>query len=70
MSDLNRAHFYADLGKQEEAEKAAAALMEKLPDFVVEDAADFYRRLQFEDAYIDKMVQALKKAGLPSRGDS
>ena len=70
VNDLNRAYLYADWGKQGEAEKAAAALMEQLPDFVVEDAADFYRRLQFEEAYIDKMVQALKKAGLPSRDHS
>jgi class 3 adenylate cyclase/TolB-like protein len=70
VNDLNRAYLYADWGKQEEAGKAAAALMEQLPDFVVEDAADFYRRLRFQDAYIDKMVRALKKAGLPSRGDS
>lgn len=70
VNDLNRAYLYADWGKEEEAEKAAAALMEQLPDFVVEDAADFYRRLRFQDAYIDKMVRALKKAGLPSRGDS
>ena len=36
----------------------------------VEDAADFYRRLRFQESYIEKMVKALKKAGLPSRGDS
>jgi class 3 adenylate cyclase/TolB-like protein/tetratricopeptide (TPR) repeat protein len=70
VNDLNRAYLYADWGKQEEAGKAAAALMEQLPDFVVEDAADFYRRLRFQEAYIDKMVRALKKAGLPSRGDT
>jgi tetratricopeptide (TPR) repeat protein len=70
VNDLNRAYLYADWGKQEEAEKAAAALMKQLPDFVVEDAADFYRRLGFQETYIDKMVRALKKAGLPSRGDT
>jgi len=70
VNDLNRAYLYADWGKQEEAEKAAAALLEQMPDFVVEDAADFYRRLGFQESYIDKMVRALKKAGLPSRGDS
>jgi len=70
VNDLNRAYLYADWGKQEEAEKAAAALMKQLPDFVVEDAADFYRRLQFQETYIDKMVRALKKAGLPSRADT
>jgi adenylate cyclase len=70
INDLNRAYLYADWGKQAEAEKAAAALMEQLPDFVVEDAAEFYRRLRFQESYIDKMVRALKKAGLPSRGDS
>ena len=69
VNDLNRAYLYADWGKQEEAEKAAAALLKQLPNFVVEDAADFYRKLQFQEAYIDKMVRALKKAGLPSRGD-
>ena len=70
VNDLNRAYLYADWGKQAEAEKAAAALMEQLPDFVVEDAAEFYRKLRFQESYIDKMVRALKKAGLPSRGDS
>ncbi len=70
INDLNRAYLYADWGKQAEAEKAAAALMKQRPDFVVEDAADFYRRLRFQESYIDKMVKALKKAGLPSRGDS
>ena len=70
VNDLNRAYLYADWGKQEEAEKAAAALMKQLPDFVVEDAADFYRRLGFQETYIDKMVRALKKAGLPSRADT
>ena len=70
VNDLNRAYLYADWGKQEEAEKAAAALLKQMPDFVVEDAADFYRRLRFQESYIDKMVRALKKAGLPSRGES
>jgi len=70
VNDLNRAYLYADWGKQEEAEKAAAALLKQMPDFVVEDAADFYRRLGFQETYIDKMVRALKKAGLPTRGDS
>ncbi len=70
VNDLNRAYLYADWGKQEEAEKGAAALMEQLPDFVVEDAADFYRRLRFQESYIDKMVRALRKVGLPSRGDT
>ncbi len=70
INDLNRAYLYADWGKQEEAEMAAAALMNQLPDFVIEDAVDFYRLLRFQDSYIEKMVLALKKAGLPSRGDS
>ncbi|HSR70899.1 MAG TPA: adenylate/guanylate cyclase domain-containing protein [Kiloniellales bacterium] len=70
VNDLNRAYLYADWGKQAEAETAAAALLKQLPDFVVEDAVDFYRRLGFQESYIDKMVRALKKAGLPSRGDS
>jgi len=70
VNDLNRAYLYADWGKQEEAEKAAAALLKQMPDFVVEDAADFYRRLGFQETYIDKMVRALKKASLPTRGDS
>jgi len=70
VNDLNRAYLYADWGKQEEAETAAAALMKQLPDFVVDDAVDFYRRLGFQEAYIDKMVRALKKAGLPSRADT
>ena len=69
INDLNRAYLYADWGKQEKAEAAAAALLEQLPDFVVEDAADFYRKLRFQESYIDKMVAALKKAGLPSRED-
>ena len=68
--DLVRVRFYLIAGKEEEAENAAAALMEQLPDFVVEDAAGFYRRLGFQESYIDKMVRALNKAGLPSQGDS
>lgn len=67
INDLNRAYLYADWGKQAEAEKAATALLEQLPDFVVEDAAEFYSKLRFQESYINRMLNALKKAGLPSR---
>jgi hypothetical protein len=50
--------------------RGGGPLVEQLPHFVVEDAAEFYRKLQFEEAYIDKMVRALRKAGLPSRADA
>jgi tetratricopeptide (TPR) repeat protein len=67
VNDLNRSYLYADWGKQDLAEQAATSLLEDSPDFVIEDAVKFYRKLGFEEAYIDRMVAALEKAGLPHR---
>ena len=69
LNDLNAAYLYASWGKQNEAEKAAARLLGKKPDYTVEDAEAFYRIFSFRDDFIDKMVAALKQAGLPSRDD-
>ena len=67
LNDLQAAYIYGAWGKTEEAEKAAASLLEKRPNFVIEDAVDFYRIYQFEESFIEMMVRELKKTGLPSR---
>ena len=59
---------YSAWGKQKEAEAAVAALLEKRPDFSVDDAVEFYRKYQFPQSYLDKMSEDLRRAGLKDRG--
>ena len=40
------------------------------PGFTIEKAVELYRMFCFDDAYIDTMEEALRQAGLPSRGDA
>lgn len=69
LNDFQKAYIYAAWGKQDEAEAAVAELLEKKPRYTIEDSVEFYKVWQFEQSFIDKMVAALKKAGLPSRED-
>lgn len=69
LNDLVSACTYAAWGKQEEAETAAAELLKKRPDFVIEDALVFYRKWQVQNSYLEKMAAVLRQAGQPSRAD-
>jgi tetratricopeptide (TPR) repeat protein len=67
LSQLQLAYTYGWLGDEAEAQKAVAKLRELKPGFTIEDATRFYRVYMFEDSYINRMVEGLKRAGLPER---
>jgi class 3 adenylate cyclase/TolB-like protein len=68
LNDLVSAYTYGAWGKHADARKSVAQLLKKIPSYTVEDAADFYRKFQFQDSDITKMTNALPESGLPSRG--
>jgi adenylate cyclase len=70
VSQLVLAYTYGWLGDQVEAQKAVAKLRELKPGCTIEDAVRFYRVYGFEDSYIDRMVEGLRRAGLPERASN
>ena len=47
-------------------QKAAVAKLQELrPGFSIADAVNFYNICNFERSYIDRMIEGLRKAGLP-----
>ncbi len=47
-------------------QKAAVAKLQELrPGFSIADAVNFYNIYNFERSYIDRMIEGLRKAGLP-----
>ncbi len=58
------AQVYGQLGRPEQARAAAANLLELYPDFPAK-AWDEYRKNHLADADIARLVEGLRKAGLP-----
>ena len=48
----------------EAASEALATVFELRPTFSIHEAIDFHRKYQFEQSYIDLVVEGLQRAGL------
>jgi class 3 adenylate cyclase/TolB-like protein len=63
---MHQAYTYGMLGDRARAEDAVARLRELVPGFSIASAVEFHRKYQFEPSYIDKVIEGLSRAGLPS----
>jgi len=66
-NQVELAYTYGQLGDSENAHKATAKLYELYPGFDLEKAAMEHRKFSFEQSYIDRAVDGLRKAGVPER---
>ena len=55
----------AVLGRVDEAEQHVAALLKMYPTMTIREADAFYKLVCFDAPYREKMVGALRQAGLP-----
>jgi TolB-like protein/Tfp pilus assembly protein PilF len=62
---MHRAYTYGMLGDRENAARAVAKLNELVPGFTMAHAIEFHRKYQFEPALLDKIVEGLRRAGVP-----
>ncbi len=65
LSQLQLAYTYGMLGERERAADAVAKLSELAPGFSIDDALDFHRMWNFQQSYLDRMAEGLRRAGLP-----
>ncbi len=66
-NQLELAFTYAKLGELENARKAATRLLELYPGFDIEKATMEYRKFNFEQSFIDLVIDGLRLAGVPER---
>ena len=69
LNDLNAAYLYSSWENRTQQRKRWRNFLGRNEINTVEDADAFYRIFHFPEDFIDKMVKALKQAGLPSRED-
>ncbi len=66
LFQMNAAAVYGQLGRTEEARAALAALYDLHPGFTIETARHEYGvKRNFEPAFLEAMLDGLRKAGLP-----
>jgi tetratricopeptide (TPR) repeat protein len=65
LSHLDLAYTLPFLGRIDEAKQHVAALLKMYPTMTIREADAFYKMVCFEPAYREKMVGALRQAGLP-----
>jgi adenylate cyclase len=65
LSHLDLAYTLPFLGRIDEAKQHVAALLKMYPTMTIREADAFYKLACFDAAYRDKMVGALRQAGLP-----
>ena len=70
MSHLQLAYTLPHLGRVDEARKSVATLQYMYPGFTREKALEIYDLLCFPDSFLRNIDNALRAAGLPSRGSS
>jgi TolB-like protein len=69
-NQLEFAFTYAKLGEIENARKAAARLLELYPGFDLEKAQTEYAKFNFEQPFIDLVIDGLRIAGIPERDEA
>ena len=62
---INLAAFYAELGRDREAQASLEELLRLYPGFTVEKYREEVRKWNFSDDRVRRWVAALRKAGLP-----
>ena len=65
LSHLDLAYTLPFLGRVDEAKQHVAALLKMYPTMTIREADAFYKLVCFDAAYREKMVGALRQAGLP-----
>jgi len=65
LSHLDLAYTLPFLGRINEAKQHVAALLKMYPTMTIREADAFYKLVCFDAAYREKMVGALRQAGLP-----
>ena len=65
LSHLDLAYTLPFLGRVDEAKQHVAALLKMYPTMTIREADAFYKLVCFDSAYREKMVGALREAGLP-----
>jgi adenylate cyclase len=65
LSHLDLAYTLPFLGRIDEAKQHVAALLKMYPTMTIREADAFYKLACFDAAYREKMVGALRQAGLP-----
>jgi hypothetical protein len=65
LSHLDLAYTLPFLGRIGEAKQHVAALLKMYPTMTIREADAFYKLVCFDAAYREKMVGALRQAGLP-----
>jgi adenylate cyclase len=65
LSHLDLAYTLPFLGRIDEAKQHIAALLKMYPTMTIREADAFYKLVCFDAAYREKMVGALRQAGLP-----
>ena len=65
LSHLDLAYTLPFLGRIDEAKQHVAALLKMYPTMTIREADAFYKLVCFDSAFREKMVGALRKAGLP-----
>jgi TolB-like protein/DNA-binding winged helix-turn-helix (wHTH) protein/tetratricopeptide (TPR) repeat protein len=66
-NQVELAYTYGQLGELENARAAVTKLIELYPGFDLEKAAIEHMKFSFEQSYIERAVEGLKKAGVPHR---
>ncbi len=65
LSHLDLAYTLPFLGRVDEAKQHVAALLKMVPTMTIREADAVYKLVCFDAAYREKMVGALRQAGLP-----
>ena len=66
-NQVELAYTYGQLGEQENARAAVTKLLELYPGFDLEKAAIEHMKFSFEQSYIERAIEGLKKAGVPQK---
>lgn len=66
-NQVELAYTYGQLGDHDNARAAMTKLLELYPGFDLETAVTEHRKFSFEQSYIDRAVDGLRKAGVPEK---
>jgi tetratricopeptide (TPR) repeat protein len=66
-NQVELAYTYGQLGELENARAAVTKLIELYPSFDLEKAAIEHMKFSFEQSYIERAIEGLKKAGVPQK---
>jgi TolB-like protein/DNA-binding winged helix-turn-helix (wHTH) protein len=66
-NQVELAYTYGQLGELENARAAVTKLIELYPGFDLEKAAIEHMKFSFEQSYIERAIEGLKKAGVPQK---